>query len=229
MPTRRTLALGGALLALCLVFASAALAAGTKVSVRVEGVKRTLLSTTSVTTHSGSITKDGTPAGICPSSSAAGALDIATKHRWGGTFDTKFQELELTTILGESWPFTQDKYYWGIWVNNRYASAGMCQITPHKGDRILFAVDSDTTHEHPLGLSAPARATRGKAFKVKVVSYSDAGKATPLAGASIKGVSGTTDNRGALTVTDTHAGKLRLQASAKSHIRSATETVTVKA
>ena len=61
---RRTLALGSALVALSLIFAGAAVAAGTSVSVRVEGLTRTLLPTTVVHTHSGSITKGGTPAGV---------------------------------------------------------------------------------------------------------------------------------------------------------------------
>ncbi len=228
MRIRRTLALGGALSALSLILASAALAAGTSVSVRVEGVKRTLLPATVVHTRAGSITKGGTPAGVCPSTSAAGALDVATKHRWGGTYDVKFAQLELTSILGESWPFTQLKYYWGVWVNNRYATTGMCLISLRRSDRVLFAVDSVKKHEHPLGLTAPARATAGKPFKVKVVWYSDAGKARWLLGASVTGAAGKTDKRGVLTVRVKHAGKLKLSAFEPGYIHSATAPVTVK-
>ena len=229
MKIRRTIVLGGALFALSLAIASSALAASTKVSVRIEGLKRTLLPATVVSLKSGSITKDGTPTGLCPSTSAAGALDVSTKHRWGGTFDAKYQQLELTSILGESYPFTQDNYYWGIWVNDRYATTGMCDISLHSGERVLFAVDSDKTHEHPLGVSAPRTAPRGKTFKFKVVAYSAAGTPSPLSGASIKGASGKTNKQGVLTITDKHTGRLTLSASAKGYIRSPAETVTVKA
>src|SRR5205807_984786 len=112
----------------------------------------------------GSITKNGAPAGTCPATSAAGALDVATRGRWGGSFSASLNELELTSIKGETWSFHQVKYFWAIWVDNRFAQTGMCQIGLHRGDRILFAVDSDKHPEHPLGLSAPAKARRGKPF-----------------------------------------------------------------
>jgi hypothetical protein len=232
MHLRRNTALWGTLVALAALAALAALvpasalAAGTSVSVRVEGLTRTLVATKTVHTHTGSITKGGAPPGNCPSTSAAGALDVATKGNWGGSFSSMFNELALTSVKGESWPFTQVKYYWGIWVDNRYATVGMCQIKLKRGDKILFAVDSAKKHEHPLGLSAPAKATRGQSFKVKVVWYSDGGKAKGLKGVKIDGV--TTNAGGIARITSTKAGKLRLKASSKGYIRSAAATVKVR-
>src|ERR1700722_15208275 len=112
MQLRRIYALCGTLAALAALAAvpTSALAAGTSVSVRVEGLKRTLVSGQTVQTHSGSITKAGAPAGACPSTSAAGALAGATKGNWGATFSASLNELELTSIKGESWPFTQANY-----------------------------------------------------------------------------------------------------------------------
>ena len=53
---------------------------------RVEGAGKTLLGPTVVETHSGWITKDGTPKGTAwPDTSATGALDVATRHDWGGS------------------------------------------------------------------------------------------------------------------------------------------------
>jgi hypothetical protein len=230
MQLRRIYALYGTLallagLAALAVLPISALAAGTPVFVRIEGLKRTLVSAKRVQTHSGSITKDGAPAGTCPSSSAAGALDAVTSGNWGGTFSASLNELELTSIKGENWPFTQPNYYWAIWVNNRYAQTGMCQITLKRGDHLLFAVDSAKKAEHPVGLSAPARAFEGKSFSVKVVWYSDSGKAKALKGVKIGGA--TTNNSGVAKITAKKSGKLRLRASPKGYIRSTTVTVKV--
>ncbi len=225
MHNRSLFALCGATVVLCLALAANAFAAGTQVSVRIEGKSHTLLPTTVVHTHAGSITKGGAPAGTCPATSAAGALDVATHGRWDGSYSTKYAELSLTSIFGETWSFSQKKYYWGIWINNHYASAGMCQIALHRSDQVLFAVDSDTRHEHPLGLTAPRRASTRHAFNVKVVSYSDAGLAKPLAGVRLDGA--VTNRSGIAKITDKRAGKLTLTASRTGYIRSAPTIVSV--
>jgi hypothetical protein len=228
MKFRRTYALCGAIAALAAVPGSA-LAAGTKVTVRVEGVKTTLLAAKSVQTRSGSITRYGAPPGTCPQSSAAGALDVATRGRWGGTFSQSLNQIELTSIMRENWPFTQLNDFWAILVNNRYATVGMCQISLHRGDRVLFAAVSEKTPKlpHPLGVTAPARARAGRSFKVKVVYYSDAGKAKPLKGVRIGG--GTTNAKGIVKITPKHTGRLRLKAGVKGYIRSAAQWVRVSA
>ncbi len=230
MHFRRNFARWGVFAALAALAALAAvpacaLAAGTSVSVRVEGASRTLLSAKTVRTHAGSITRGGAPAGSCPSTSAAGALQAATKGDWGGTYSSSLGELALTSIKGENWPFSQVRYYWAIWVNNRYAEKGMCQINLRRGDRVLFAADSEKHPEHPLGLSAPAKAKRGRSFQVKVVWYSDSGKAKGLKGVKLDGV--TTNSSGVAMITPTKAGKLHLKASSKGYIRSAAVTVKV--
>jgi hypothetical protein len=224
MQFRRICALSGAIAALAAIPGSA-LAAGTGVSVRIEGLKKTLLARNSVHTHGRSITKGGAPAGTCPATSAAGALNVATRGDWGGTYSQSLGQIELTSIMGESWPFSQPNYYWGVWINNRYATTGMCEINLHRGDRILFAVDSVKQHEHPLAVSAPARATVDRAFTVKVVWYSDVGKAKPLKGVRIDGV--TTNRGGIARLTPKDAGKLRLEASQRGYIRSAAQWVRV--
>ena len=111
----------------------------------------------------------------------------------------------------------------GVWLNNKYATTGACEIKLHAGDQVLFAVDSVKKHEHPLGIIAPAKAKAGKAFKLRVVSYSDKGKATPLAGASFKGAKGKTDKQGKLTVTVLSAkqASVTFTGSEKGYIRAA--------
>jgi len=228
MQHRKFLALTGATLAFVLAPSGAALAAGgTRVTVRVEGSTRALLAPTIVRTHTGSITKGGAPAGVCPATSAAGALDVATHHDWRGTFFSSFNDYEIKTILGDTEGGT--KSYWGIWINDVYATTGACEIKLHRGDQLLFAVDSVAHHEHPLGLTAPTSATVGHPFTVKVVSYSDAGVAKPLAGAQVSGagVSGVTNRRGILSVSEPHAGTVVLRARRNGYIRAAPVSVRV--
>jgi hypothetical protein len=230
MQIRRIIALSGTTLALVLtpLLSATALAAGNKVSVRVEGNSRTLLSSTTVTAPSGggSFRIDRTPAGACPKNSAAGALDAATHHRWGGTY-TATQGLELTTILGEQWTFSTANY-WSLWVNNRYASAGLCQLKLHRGDHLLFAVVPDKGSAYPTAIEAPTRATVGQAFTVKVVAYPK-GVAKPLAGAKLSGsgIDAVTNRHGVASVTAHHAGTIVLHADHRGYIRAATVHVRI--
>ncbi len=228
MRIRRTLALGGALAALGLVLASAALAAGTTVTVRVEGLKRTLLPATVVhTPGSGSITKGGTPAGACPATSAAGALDVATHHRWNGTYSSGLG-VEITQILGETHLFTS-KDYWSLWVNDRYAPTGACGLRLHRSEQLLFAAVPVKGSPYPIVLTAPARATAGKAFTVKVSYYDAKGKSKPLSGARVTGAAAQTNAAGVVKLTAKRSGRLKLSASDPGYIRPATATVTVNA
>jgi hypothetical protein len=222
MHCRQFLALCGATVVAVLAASSAALAAGSTVSVRVEGKTRTLLTPTAVHTHSGSITKGGAPKGACKSTSAAGALDVATQGRWSGKFDTSFMDFLIKTILGDT--ESTSRFYWGIWVNDRYATTGACGITPHRGDRLLFAVDSVAHHEHPIEFASAAKPQRaGHAFTVKVAGFSDAGKSTPLAGAKVagQGVSAVTNAAGIARITPARSGTLTLNASRSGYIRAA--------
>jgi Domain of unknown function (DUF4430) len=214
MKRSRSLALGGLTAALVLTPA-VALAAAPTVSVRIEGASRTLLPATNVRGHTGSITKGGAPAGACPATTAAGALDVATHHKWNGSYGT--YGLSVTSILGESHPFTSSEY-WSIFVNGRYASAGICGLKLRSGEQILFAAVPDKGTEYPIVLSAPAHATTGHGFTVKATYFGAKGGAKPLAGVAVKGA-GTTNAKGITTVTATKKGKLSLIASRAGYIR----------
>lgn len=232
MKRHTTLALCGALACLvaALVVASTAFAGSgspTTVTVRVEGLSKELLAPTKVTTKTGSIRKGGTPAGKCPSTSAAGALDVATHHNWNGTY-TKYG-LEVLSILGESHPFTS-KDYWEIFVNDVPASAGACELALHHGDKVLFAAVPDSGTEYPLGLVLPSQAVAGKAFKAKVVYYNAKGKAKALAGAtvSIGHDSAKTGSNGTISLKGSAAGTFTVTATDKGYIRSGPVTIKVK-
>jgi hypothetical protein len=226
MHKKTILALGGATLALA-VASPVALGAGSKVTVRVEGKKRTLLETKSVHTHGGFVTRGGAPSGACPATSGAGALDVATKHRWTGTWSTSFNDYLIKGILGDT--ESSSKFYWGIWINNSYATSGACGLKLHPGDQVLFAVDSVAHHEHPLAIKAPSHAAAGKSFDVKVVWFSDKGKSKPLTGAHLAGAGQgvVTNSHGVAHVVASKAGTLTLGASDNGYIRAAQVRVRV--
>lgn len=232
MHRKHILASCGAGLALALALAAtvaSAAASSPGVKVRIEGLSKTLMPTTVVHAGSGFITKGGTPNGSCPTASGAGALDAATHHKWDGSWDSKYQALSVTSILGEAHPLSS-KDYWSIWVNNAYAPAGICGLKLHAGETLLFAAVPATPTEYPLGLSGPATATAGKAFTVTTVAYNGSGKAKPLAGVTVAGggVKATSNGHGVATITGSRSGKLVLRASKRAYIRAAALTVRVK-
>jgi hypothetical protein len=217
MKRRSILALGGASLALAV---APAVALAAKVSVRVEGAKKTLQQAETVTTPGGSVTRFGAPKGVCPGSSAQGALQAATKGRWGGSYSKTYSEFFITSIFGET-PNSKTGY-WSILVNNKPASQGACQITLKPTDKLLFAVVPVKGTVKPLGITAPKTATAGKSFTLKAVSYDAKGKASPQAGVAFAGVKGTTNKQGKLTVTESKAGTVTFTGTAKRCIRDET-------
>ena len=226
MKHRRIATLGGGAAAVVLAIAAPALGAGSRVTVRVEGLKRTLLPATAAHAESGSITKAGTPKGSCPGSSAAGYFDSATHHNWSGTYSSGLG-VEVTKVLGETHKFSAKGYYWGIWVNDRFASTGLCDLKLKPGDELLLAPAPGSGTAYPIVLSAPAKAKVNQPFIVKASYFKAAkGKATALAGVKVTDGVKTTDTHGATTVTAHKAGKLTLVATLKGDIR-AEATVTV--
>ncbi len=223
--TAKLIALCGAaaLVGLLVAVPAGAAGGGTTVTVRVEGLRQELLAPKAVKTHGGWITKGGTPTGKCSARTAAGALDVATHHRWSATYSASLG-VEVTSILGETHPFTSH-YYWSIWVDNRFAPAGVCGLTLRKGEQLLFAAVHYPGNPFPLALNAPAHATSGKPFKVTVVWFPAKGKAKPLAGARVDGA--LTNSHGIAKITPHKAGTLVLRATKAGYIRAAPVRVTV--
>jgi hypothetical protein len=228
MHRKHILAACGATAASVLLWTGAASAAGPAVTVRVEGLKRTLLAPTVVHLHSGSLTKGGAPAGACPARSAAGALDAAARHRWAGTWEAGFGDYEVTSILGETHRFSASKPYWSVWVGNKYASSGVCETRLHRGETLLFAVEGAKT-KGLVAIEAPSTATVGQPFTVTVVWFNPGGKSKPLAGATVTGAgaAGQTSSNGTVELTPTQAGTLTLNATDAGYIRSAPVQVSV--
>jgi hypothetical protein len=203
------------------IIASGALGAsgGPTVGVRVEGLKRTLLLPTFVMTHAGSITKGGAPKGACSAKSAAGALDVATHHRWSGKYSSSLKDYFITKILGETQ--SGKKTFWEIFVNNVAASTGDCGIKLHRGDQLLFAAVPVRRTEFPLGLKAHKRLKLGKRLTIKVLAFDAKGKKRPLAGALVQAgkLKATTNAKGIAHLTPTSVGKLLLRATKTGFVR----------
>jgi len=227
MKHRQFLALGGVAAAVVLATTAPALGAGSSVTVRVEGVTHTLLPATVAHAESGSITKGKTPPGACPGSSGAGYFDSATHHRWNGTYSSGLG-VEITNVLGETHKFSAKGFYWGIWVNNKFASTGLCDLKLKPGDQLLLAPAPGTGTTYPIILTAPAKAAAGHGFSVKASYFkSSKGKAKALKGVKVTDAGSATDSAGAATVTVKKTGKVTLVATLKGYIRAeATVNVT---
>lgn len=232
MSVRSTFALAGASLALAAAPSAVATAAGTaysaagtSVSVRVEGVSHALLAPTTVHTHGGSITTGGTPAGSCSATSAAGALDVATHHRWNGKYSSGLG-IEVTQILGETDTFSSG-HYWAVYVDHGYAPAGICGLKLHPGEQILFAAVPAKGTVSPLGLTGPSKVTAGRAFSLRVVAYNAKGVAKPVSGVHVSGASKPSNAHGLITVTESRRGPAHFTAAGKGYIRSSALSVKV--
>ena len=217
--------LAGATLASALALTTGAQASGPRVTVRVEGAKRSLLAPKAVSLPSGFITKGGTPHGACPASSAAGALDAATRGHWTGKWFASVSGIFVTSILGEKPPATAD--YWEVFRNNVPTQLGVCALKLHRGDQLLFA-DSNGAAD-PIAIKSPTRARRGRPFTVTVVYYDAKGRARALFDARLSagGHTYTSNRRGKVTLKATRAGTLTLSATRRGFIRSAPAPVKV--
>jgi hypothetical protein len=188
MQKHKLIAAGTVLVAGLTAAPALATASGPTVSLRVEGLASTVQAAKSVALPaSGSITKGGVAAGLCPADSAQGALAVGTAGDWSGKWFAAYKEYEVTGILGNT-PNPKKDYY-EIFVNNVAASAGACEITLKPGAKLLFAVVPDSGKpQTPLGVSTTVR---GGKVTAKVVGYNAKGKASPLKGATLK-LDGTT-------------------------------------
>jgi hypothetical protein len=218
-----------------LTMPAVALASAPAVTVRVEGLKKTLLLPKVVHAHGGWITRFGAPKGQCSAKSGMGALDVATHHRWSGIWSTQFgADYEVMSILGETHNFNRErKSYWEIFANDVASLKGACEIKLHPGEQLLFAAVPQTGVEYPLAARVLTKPVAGHPFQVRVVYYDAKGRAKPLAGAKVTvgGISAepvpnsqssaTTNSRGVATLTDNHPGLAEISASKRGYIRSA--------
>lgn len=194
-------------------------------TIRIEGSKKTLLLSKQVRPGSGWITKYGAPKGKCSGSSVQGALDRATHGQWTGSWNTQFNEYFVTSILGEKPPSSHD--FWEIFINNKAATKGACDLKVQGAEQILFA-DTDGK-QTPSALAVIGqyvnKSTGADKLLVRLIGYTAHGTTKPLAGVQITGNGihpATTNAHGEAQVTDHHTGTLILRAAPKGYIRSET-------
>jgi hypothetical protein len=206
-----------------LVPASATAGVPAQVTVRVEGLSETKVPPTLLTTTTTPVVKDGNPEHSCPGTSAAGALELATKGEWGGKW---FAGLgySVETIESESYPFTQP-YYWTFWINHKSQEVGVCGVEMQSGDEVLLFPEcfSEKAGECPpnplpLGVEAPATANVGEAVTVTVKQYNAKGEASPAVGANVigGGAGSSTDSEGHATLKFFGKGAFTLRVSGAS-------------
>lgn len=216
---------------------NAAKSGGLPASVRVEGIAKTLLAETTVSTKATSIDKDGKPADACEGDTAAVALQVATKGNWtAGAFSSGLG-YPVTGIEGESYPFTSS-YYWSFWVNDKPATTGICGATLHRGDKVLFfpQCSQESASACPQGMFDPAvleikhpgKAKAGKALELNVSALANfTGKPSPGAGVKLTagGKTVTTSASGKAKLKFSKAGSYKIVASAPNSVR---DELTVK-
>ncbi|HEX3509663.1 MAG TPA: hypothetical protein VHT27_01055 [Solirubrobacteraceae bacterium] len=212
--------------------AGAAEGAPATVTVRVEGPSSTLLPATTVTTNSAPVVKDGNSADSCAGTSAAGALELATKGSWSGNWYSGLG-YSVETIEGQAFPFTQP-FYWTFWLDNKPSTIGICEAQLSSGDSILFFPEcfSETAGEcpapaNPLAIEGPASAETGMPVTFSVLSYPNAGgAAAPGTGATVSDPgehsSAATDSAGRASLTFATAGVHTVDVSAPGSVRSET-------
>jgi hypothetical protein len=206
------------------------------VTVRVEGLTKTLLAPTTVTLQSGSVTNDGNAADSCNALSALGALQDATKGDWAGTWSSSYSDYFVTGIKGTDYSATAP-YYWAFWLDDKPASVGACSVDPAKDSSILFFPEYDGKNKSikapsVLGISAPAGALIGKSFTIIVTSYANSnGKPSPAVGAKVTAgsSSATVAAGGKLTLAISRSGDVEIDVSAKNSIRDETAVCIHKA
>jgi hypothetical protein len=213
------------LAALCSLLGASPAIAGTPatVTVRVLGpapAYQALTPPVEVTTTMAPVTKNG---GDCSGTSAGGALELATKGDWEGTWSAKYSDYEVISIDSLSFPFEESSpanYYWSFWRDNLFEEVGICEAELEGNDQVLFVPSCYGASCPPaptglLGIQAPADAEVGKPTLITVERYNAKGEPSPLAGATVSGAgasSAATDAEGHTTLTFSGDGTYTLRA-----------------
>jgi hypothetical protein len=115
---------------------------------------------------------------------------------------------------------------WYLKVNHKDPERSGDRVKLHEGDEVLWALVGYPYPEE-LVLKAPAEATPGLPFVVRVFGYDDKGNKKPVKGARVTGGAGPTDSKGRTSVT--LAAPATLQATDAKDIPSAAVEVCVAA
>lgn len=105
-------------------------------------------------------------------------------------------------ICGLAGITAKDKEWWEIRTNYTSAMVGIESLDVKSGDSILLFLNKSWEQASPdaLFLKAPAKVKKGKKARVRVFSYTTAGKRTPVKGAKVKGATKPTNAKGYTTI-----------------------------
>jgi len=207
----------------------------TRVSLRIEGSKRTIFEGTVyttkhiVTTKSGGTHEcDGTNNGAhnTPGATIIGAIDDAVSL-WDGNYDKETRDYSITSI-GED-PTTNGGS-WGLLVGYRFVRKGGCQTQVAADDRVLVAFGADKASAFLEATSDKTSVRLGEEVGFTVVNGKN-GKpvesATMTAGDTYP--KATTDAYGRAAISIMNAGVYRYKAEKDKAIRSNEVSIMVKA
>lgn len=210
-------------LLLVLGMAPGATAAGpATVSVRAVGTDgQSVLPLTDLTTNETPVVKDGDAEDSCAGTSAAGALQLASKGEWDGGWSAGFG-YGVETIEGLSYPFGGPDR-WAFWLNNEPAGTGVCGAELSSGDSVLLfegcvskeAGVCPTIPPGVLAIEIPATVEVKEPVTVTVLSYpGGGGEPTPAEGVTVVGGGDTsalpTDAQGQTTLMFAGEGNYRI-------------------
>jgi len=209
-----------------------AAAAGEPAAVTVRAVGsdgRSLLGLAQVTTDETPVVKDGDPEHSCAGTSAAGALQLASKGEWGGGWSEGFG-YGVETIAGVSLP-SSGQNRWEFWLNDQPVppGTGVCGAGLHAGDSVLFfaqCVSKEAGVCPPvppgvLAIEAPTTVEAKQPVTVTVLSYPNAGGTpVPAQGVTVAGGGDLgvppTDAQGQTTLTFAGDGNYTIEANGSS-------------
>src|SRR4051794_32748261 len=108
-------------------------------------------------------------------------------------------------LCGVGGDVAKNEASWYLKINHKALSVGGDQAKIRPGDEVLWALEKtsapDFKYPNELALVAPGTAKAGKPFKVRVFSYDEKGRRTPVAGARVSGAAAPTGSDGGTTVT----------------------------
>jgi hypothetical protein len=197
--------------------------AAPKVTVRVEGAKKTIFEGSVRTSvhlvtgdDSGPHECDGTNGGAntTPGPTVTGALDDAASKAnfvWQGDWSDDFDDFLVNRIGPDA--ATSSKF-WGNAVNGKPLNVGGCQFEVKSGDEVLWAYDL-FSKKHILRLRGTHKTRVGRSYKLKVT---DGKNAKPVASARVAGKK--TSAKGIVRLRFKSPGIKRLKARRADSVRS---------
>jgi hypothetical protein len=203
---------------------SVAAAGPATVSVRAVGTDgQAVLPLTDLNTSETSVVKDGDAEHSCAGTSAAGALQLATKGNWGGEWGDGFG-YGVETIEGVSYPFSGPDR-WSFWLDDQPAGTGVCDAELSSGDSVLFFEECVSMEAGVcpspapgvLAIEVPATVEVKQPVTVTVLSYpGGGGEPAPAEGVTVVGGGDTsalpTDEQGQTTLVFAGEGEYTIDA-----------------